>query len=245
MRETIAKGALLLVMIGASAWAQAPNPQPPPRYNIMADGYYAREEKDGDWRVRIVGEIPSLCGAYLLIHDENGKVVYHGVVPHGSYTEEKPFVAKVPRDGIAGDYRIKMVGHQDDKLGVLAPWTDLPREVYGSGGFSTGHDARIKPVFKTPEGVEKMHLGAYKGQLKVYDSKGAVVADTEKTGKLHGKYDNAVEFPVTPDETYTLERKCMYFRSYIPRTCFLAFDESKWFCPSPKLDEVKWWELVK
>jgi len=215
------------------------------RHQVMANGYYAREVRDQDWHVRIVGEIPSLCGAYLLIHDAKSRVIHHGVVPHGKYPSGKPFVVTVKKDGVVGDYKIIMVGHQRDKLGVTVPWTDLPYEAYGGSSFSIGHDLNIKPFFKPPPGVKKMHLGAYKGHLRVLDAKGKVVADTYTQGRKHGRYDNAVEFKVKPGATYTIERKCFYFRSYIPGTLFLAFERGRSFAPSPELDKVKWWELVK
>jgi hypothetical protein len=215
--------------------------EPAYRPNVMAEGIYVRESEDQDWHVRIAGEIPSQCGAYLIVHDVNGKSVFHGVIPNGKYSADNPHLVKIKKDGVAGDYRIVMVGHQYDKMGVLAPWTDLPLEVYGGGNFSVGHDP-IKVFFQAPPGVTEMHLGAYKGQLQIHDAEGKLVADTRK-GKPHGRYDNGIQFKVEQGKTYRMARQCFYFRSYIANSLFIAFDAVKWFVPDARLNEVKWWEI--
>jgi len=226
--------------LGVYAYAQSGQKS---HFSVMAGGYYAREAADREWHVKIVGEIPSLCGAYLVIHDAKGKSVFHGKVPHGKYPEDKPFVVTVKPDGITGDYKIVLCGNQDDLLGVQVPLTDLPFEVYGGTNFSLGHDADAKPWFKGPPGVSKIKLGAYKGQLKVLDKNGGVVADTRQS-KMVEKYDNVVEFPITPGESYQIIRETMYFRCATPNTLFLCFDPARWFRPDEALDKVKWWECV-
>lgn len=183
----------------------------PRRGTIMAAYCYVREVTDQDWHLCLVGEIPSLCGVYVVIHDVAGKLLHHGVVPHGTYPPDRPHLVTIERDGATGDYRIVMLGTQRDKLGVTAPWTDLPYEVFGGGNFTIGRSGRVQ--FKAPEGVTKMHLGAFKGHLKVLDKERKVVADTRETGKKHGKHHNAVEFEVTPGEPYILATG-NYFRLY-------------------------------
>ena len=233
---------MALCLTVGSVTGRAAKPAEPLRYNVMANGYYAREAVDRDWHIKLGGEIPSLCGAYLIVHDAKGKPIYHGVVPSGKYTAAKPYTVTVKKDGVTGDYKIVMVGHQRDKLGLLAPWTDLPYEVYGGSSFSVGHDPKLMVYFKGPKGADEMYLGAYKGQLSVFDEAGKLVADT-KLGHLHGRYDNAVKFKTVPGKTYQLKRKCFYFRSYTPSTFYLCFDADRWFQPSPELDKVKWWEI--
>jgi hypothetical protein len=220
----------------------------PRRHNVMAHGYYVREETDRVWHLKLVGKIPSLSGAYIVIHNVEGKIIHHGPIPHGEFTQAKPYTVAIPKDGITGDYRMIMVGQQGDMLGVMIPWTDLPLEVYGGSSFSVGHDKGVKPIFKAPAGVTKMSLGAYKGHLKVRDAEGKVVADTEVNGKSGSKryrYDKMITFAVTPGATYTIERRCFYFRSYIPGTCYLTASPERWFKPSSELDKIKWWELIK
>ena len=218
--------------------AQKTEPHP-----VMADGYYAREVRDQEWHLRLVGEIPSLCGAYVVIHDAAGKIIHHGMIPHGTYPADRPYVATIKPDGIVGDYKIVMIGHQNDILGVAAPYTDLPFEVYGGVNFTIGNAPGVDLYFQAPEGIAKMNLGAYCGHLKVLDSAGKVVADTRVGGKPK-KYDMTVEFAVKPGETYCLQRECFYFNSYIPGTLFFAFDPARWFCPTSTLDRVKWWQGV-
>lgn len=214
-------------------------------YSVFATGCYVREANNQEWSLRLVGKIPSLCGAYMVVHDAAGKTIYHGVIPHGSYPEDKPYVVTIKPDGIAGDYKIVIVGHQNDMLGLTAPFTDLPFEVYGGWTFAIGDDPNTKPFFKAPEGVTKMKLGAYKGHLKVFDKAGKIIADT-RVGGQQMKYDNTVEFAVTQGETYQLHREeCFYFKSYLPGTFFIVFQPERWFSPSTNLDTIKWWEGVK
>jgi hypothetical protein len=235
--------ALAAGILAPLAWA-APPPPAAKRYNVMAGGYYARETQDQEWRLTLVGEIPSLPGAYVVVHDAQGRLVHAGRIPKGKYPPEEPYTVTVKPDGITGDYRIIIVGHQDDMLGLQVPFTDLPQEVYGGGSMSMGHDFTAKPYFRAPEGVTKIKLGAHQGQIQIYDAGNKLVADTRKGGGRE-RYDNTIEFDVKPGMTYRFERQTMYFRSYTPNAFFLAFTPGRWFAPDPKLLEVKWWELVK
>jgi hypothetical protein len=236
------------LVLGALALIPRPLPgqavQDAEHHHVMAGGYYAREVKDQEWHLRLVGEIPSLCGAYIVIHDAAGKIVYHGVIPHGQYPADRPYVVAIKPDGTVGDYKIVMVGHQNDLLGVTVPYTDLPSEVYGGANFTIGHEPDVEPLFRAPDGVTKMSLGAYKGHLKVADQTGRVVADTRVGGVLK-KYDMTTDFDVKPGDTYRLQLECFYFRSYLPGTLFIAFDPARWFSPTAALDQVKWWEGIK
>ena len=235
---------VVAVLLACSGFAWAQKAAPPVRYNVMAAGYYVREIKDQEWHLTLTGEIPSLAGAYVVVHDALGRLVYGGVIPHGKHPAEKPYRVTVKPDGIAGDYKIIILGYQDDLLGLLTPFTDLPLEVYGGGSMSMGHDPNAKPFFMAPEGVTKMKLGAYAGHLQIYDAAGALVADTRKGG-VKEKYDNTIEFPVTPGKVYRFERQSMYFRSYTPGAFFIALTPDRCFVPNPELEKVKWWELVK
>jgi hypothetical protein len=213
---------------------------------VLANGYYARETEDREWHLRLVGEIPSLCGTYIVIHDAAGKIIHHGMIPRGQYPADKPYEVAIKADGIVGDYKIIFVGHQNDRLGLSTPYTDLPFEVYGGEGdsMSIGHALGVDLFFQVPAGVEKMKLGAYFGKLKVTDKAGAVIADTRVSGKVE-KYDTTLEFAVKPGETYRLARECFYFRSFVPNTFYFAFDPARCFSPTSTLDQVKWWEGVK
>jgi len=234
---------LLGVILAASRWTRSGQaPEKPVHHSIMAANCYVRETADREWHLRFVGEIVSQCGVYIVVHDVEGTSLYHGPIPHGEYRPDKPHVVTIEKDGKTGDYGIIMLGTQKDKLGVEAPWTDLPYEVYTGGSLTIGRSGRV--YFRAPEGVTKMHLGAFKGHLKVLDRQEGTVVDTRKTGKKHGKYDNAVEFAVTPGKIYALETG-NYFQSYLPNTLYLTFDPDRWFQPSPEIQKVKWWETVK
>jgi len=236
-------GVTLLSALALAAVALAQDVKPA-RYHVMCNGYYAREVKDQEWHLTLVGEIPSRSGAYVVVHDAHGKCLHHGAIPHGMYPPEKPYLVTVKPDGVTGDYKIIILGHQNDMLGLSVPFTDLPYEVYGGGTMVVGPAANVKPFFKVAEDVTTLKLGAYKGQLRVIGAAGNTVADT-RDGAIKVKYDNTIEFEVVPGETYQLERESMYFSSYTPGAFFLAFTPERWFKPSPDLDSVKWWELVK
>jgi hypothetical protein len=227
--------------LAAAVLALCAGKEPPQARRVMASGYYVREAEDREWRLRIVGETPSLCGAYMVIHDEAGKLLHHGEIPHGSHTADKPFVVTLPRDGRTGDYRIVIVGHQEDMLGLQTPITDLPLEVYGGTHFTVGHDP-VAVYFRAPEGLTKLTVGAYAGHLQVIKDPGGLVADTKKGYVDKKGRNNLVDFQPEPETLYRIERQCFYFTAQ--PAIYLAFDPARWFAPSPKLQDVKWWEGV-
>ncbi len=216
-------------------------------HSVMADGYYIRETKDEEWFIRITGTIPSLAGAYILIFDTTGRKIYAGVIPSGEHPSKAPFVVKVPADGVTGDYKIKLLGHQHDLLGIHVPLTDLRYEVYGGSSFTIGHDKDRRIAFKVSTEQTEVTLAAYKGHLTVKDADDGVVADTRtSTEPINEKsnapfrYCNVVTFPVVMEKTYWIEPQSFYFRT--APSLFLTFNPKGWFKPDPKLDEVKWWK---
>ncbi len=224
----------LLIATGLTIDARAGN-------QVMADGYYARETTDGPWHIRIVGTVPSLCGAYVLVFGAGGDIVFRARIPHGTYPEDAPLLLKVPADGVTGDYKIKVIGHQRDLLGIQVPMTDLGAEVYGGTSFTIGHDEGRRIAFKVAD-QEELTVSAYKGHLKVRDAAGRVVADTcgtPETPPQVSRYSNLVTFPAKAGETYWIEPTAFYFGA--KSRLFLTFDPDTWFLPNPLLDEVKWW----
>jgi len=128
-----------------------------------------REPTDREWHLYFTGEVQvySWAGAALVVHDATGKIIHREVVPRGIYPEEKPYVVTVKPDGMTGDYRAVMVGHQIQFLGVCGMvWSDLPLEVYGGARVSVEKSPANKPWFKAPDGVTKMKLGAAKGNFE-------------------------------------------------------------------------------
>lgn len=234
-------GAVLpaLCLAGLGVWAAGQDGQK--TFQVMAGGYYMREPTDREWHIRLKGDIPSLAGAYIVMHDAKGKIVYRGEVPHGTYPPEKPYVVTVPKDGVTGDYKFVLIGHQNDMLGVRAPFTDLPFEVYGGTNFSVGHNPAVRVYFKATPGVTKQTVGGYKGEVQVLDRKGGVVADTRRLGYKGPKgRDHLVDFTPQQGTLYRMERKCFYFRA--KPAIYITFFPDRWFAPSPELDQVKWWE---
>jgi hypothetical protein len=224
---------------------------PPPMLRIQANGIYLREATDAPWNLTLTGRIGSLCGAYLLVLDAAGKVVHQGVIPHGEYPAERPLRIPVPADGVAGDYLVKVIGYQDDVMGLAMPLSDLPLEVYGHHSFAVAHELKAVPVwFRLPAGQTKLTLGGYKGHLLLRDAQGKTVADSKLdgyyAGEKHGqkfRFCHVMELELQPETDYQLYRECLYFSSAEP--LYLVFERARWFVPDPRLDELKWWETVR
>jgi hypothetical protein len=216
----------------------------PPR--IMAEAIYFQEKEDRAWRLRFTGEVASRAGILFVLHDARGREIRQGIIPFGVHSAEKPFEVAVAVDGITGDYRMVMVGDQTDFLMLETPFCDLPFEVYGGSQFALATNRTL--YFLTSKDEKRMALGAYGGHLKVYDEAGAIVADTEKGGtrgvdKAFNRFDNVIDFEVSPSTKYRIEASVTYVHSR-NRLC-VAFSKEKLFVPDAALDDVKWWELAK
>jgi hypothetical protein len=157
--------------------------------------------------------------------------------PHGTYPPDKPLVIPFAKDGRAGDYRLVITGQQDDMTGLQMPMSTLPYEVYGRTYFAASHD-NTPIYFKAPRDVQSLNIAAYTGTIRVFQGDKLIV-DAQKDGKQDGR-DWTVDFPVTPGETYHIDRKCVYFRS--TTGLLFTFDPKTWFEPDPALDKINWWE---
>ena len=226
--------------------AAEPVPAAAPKLlRIQANGIYLREATDGPWQLTLTGAIPSLCGAYILVLDAAGKVVHHGVVPHGEYPPDKPLRIPIAADGLAGDYLVKLIGYQDDVMGLAMPLSDLPLEVYGHHSFAIAHELKDVPIwFRLPPGQTTLTIGGYKGHLRVRDAQGKTVAESRLDGYYAGekygqkyRFCHVMELELQPETPYQLFRECLYFHSTEP--LYLAFDPQRWFVPDPRLDELK------
>ena len=221
-------------------------------HSIMAYGKYAKESEDCDWSIRITGNVPSLCGAYILLHDVNGKIIHKGKIPHGEYAVDNPFVMDIKKDGVAGDYKIIIIGQQEDHLGINLPLTTLPFEVYGGTNFALGRDEKSNPAFKV-EKEKEVVVGAYKGHLSILDEKNKAIIDTAKESKYAGtagldkhkafRYCNYVTLKAEPGKIYFVDDYKTFYFKFKPAV-YLTFEPEKWFNPDVRLDEVKWWRKV-
>lgn len=216
----------------------------PPVSQVMADGYYVRETRDQAWQLRIIGEIPSLCGAWILVHDRAGRKVVSRQIPHGAYPEEAPWVAEVPRDGIEGDYVIRIIGHQRDLLGVHVPLTNLPGEVYGGNRFTIGHERGRRIAFQVDASRREVKVGAYKGHLTVRDATNGIVADTRQHALPEAgsefRFANVVKCAVQAGSTYWIVPEAFYFST--DERLYLTYDPGRWFLPDAAIENVKWWQ---
>jgi hypothetical protein len=216
--------------------------------HIMAKGYFVRESTDMDWEFRISGKIPSLCGIYLIVHNAERKIIHQGTVPHGNYPVDTPFVIKIPKDGMTGDYKIKIIAAQPDYLGLNLPLTNL-KEVYEFQRGSIGHDKDRYLLFQVAPSQTQLTVSGYKGHLIVREQKtGKTVADTRKGvygGEKHGakhRFQNYITFKTAPGVVYRLEPQSFYF-GFCDSTVYAMFKPDAWFMPNKKLSAIKWWRL--
>lgn len=215
--------------------------QSPTDRQLFFEAGYLREPTDRNWSIRIAGLVPSMPGCYLIVHNADGRLLVKRHLPHGNYPAAAPLMIQVPADGITGDYRLIIVGYQDDTLQRQLPLTDLPFEVYGRTYFAAraGSSALL---FRVPDGVEAQKVNSYSGGLRIMEGD-TVVTDTRKDGKPEGR-DFTSTFTPKPGATYQLvPYGCFYFRS--ETGLFLTFDMARWFAPDPRLEEVKWWQLTE
>jgi hypothetical protein len=232
---------------------ETPNAQP----SIEGQNYYFREPSDREWHLTFIGEVSSRAGIYLIIHDANGKAIYHGELPCGSYTDEKPLVITVPKDGVRGDYRMVMLGNSATIFGLRRPFSDLPFEVVGGTDFYMGSPWPTPAFFRAPKDVKQMAIGGYKAHVRVLREDGEVICDGRVTGKSLEQMESAQrarleehfnkwyfvdEFDIEPEQLYVLDSNAGV---HTMPAINVAVDPRLLFTPDPRLTDVKWWELVK
>lgn len=214
----------------------------------MPEAYYVRETEDKDWSLNFSGEVVSMCGIYVIVYGVNGEVVHNGMIPYGRYPMEKAYSIKIKKDGVVGDYKIKIIGAQSDFMALNLPLTEL-KEVYQVSRTTLGNEKGRYLLFQVPPGQNELTVSAYKGQLQVKEeATGKVVADTSK-GQYGGdstkgkfRFSNYVSFNPVPGITYRLEPQSAYF-GFGDDTVYAMFAPDSWFLPNPKLIEIKWWRL--
>lgn len=238
----------LIVSCALPARSAPDAPAATAHYRMISSGYDAcfREPGDREWHLFFAGEVPvySWAGAAIVVHDASGKVIHREVIPRGVYPAEKPYVVTVKADGVTGDYRVVMVGHQIQYIGPCGVvWSDLPFEAYGGARVSVEQSPANKPWFKAPEGVAKMKLGAAKGHLRILDKDGKVVADT-RLNPMKEKGGDAVEFAVTPGQAYRVELEVggAALIAYTPDRVYLSYEAARWFQPAPELATARFWK---
>jgi hypothetical protein len=228
---------------------------------LKGQSYYFREPDDREWHLTFVGEVPEYPGGYIVLHDAASRLVYHGELPRGTYTVEKPFVVTVPKDGITGDYRLVLLVSEGVVLGLRRPLSDLPfEEVGGHYAFRMGSPWPVPVFFRAPADTTSMAMAGYKAYVRVFNMKGEIIADgrvdgrtleqmdeaqRKRMGDSFGKYDIISEFPVEPGQLYVLDSNAAVNTFPDSEERYLALDPAKLFVPDSKLTAVKWWQLVR
>lgn len=207
--------------------------------NLCFQAAYLREPGDRPWQLRISGNVPSLPGCYLFVHSPD-KLLLERHLPHGRIGADTPLVIDVPADGVSGDYRVVVVGYQDDTLLLNLPLTTLPQEVYGRTQFAARNDRALR--FRVPDGMGQMSFSAYTGGLRVMQG-AQTVADVKAQGKRE-KSGYVAKLALNPGVDYRLEPYGTFYFS-VKEGIFLTSDAGRWFAPDTTLDKVKWWQLRK
>ncbi len=211
--------------------------------HLMVDAYYIREATDQEWNIKISGTIASPCGIYIIAYDKECKVIFNGTVPQGEYDKAKPFIIKIPKDGVTGDYKIKIIGYQDDYLGIDLPLSNQQEVYFARRMCRKGNSV----IFQTRPDEKEITLFAYKANLLVKDLQGNIIADTsnEKAGNgcvlFKEKYDNCVTFKCAPGTDYVLQSEAWSLGCH--KGFFICLKPGTWFLPDSKLEKINWWEL--
>jgi hypothetical protein len=163
---------------------------------------------------------------------------------------------EVPADGAAQVYVIKLIGPNANCFGVALPMTDLPFEVY-EGTFvmpypTPGTKEIRRLAFQARPGVDKVAFtGA--GNMRVFDSKGQVVADNAPAGgaqspKSSRATPGEVQLTPKPGQTYWLDpgNAHQFQTAKGSPKVHLTFDPQRWFHPeiSWDLESRPWWKGI-
>lgn len=242
---------MAVAILAGPAWAAFPDK--PLARTILTHVIYVRKDKDQEWHIRATGNLPCGPGLYAVVFNAQKKVIFHGEIPFGTYSEKKPFLLTVPADGATGDYAIRLVGQQDNIMGLLFPLTDLPHEVCDGTGTALGYastgQARLV-AFKPLEGQTHVQATGGRGHFRILKADGSVLADSktaamsaDSTEKHWRKSDVEVRAPVMPGQTYWFDPYDLFYFGF-KDPAYLTFDPDRWFAPTFSLGEDKWWKGI-
>jgi hypothetical protein len=242
---------LLVMGMGRPAPAQdIPSDKPLVRHLIM-NATHVREARDQSWHLHVTGNLPTSPGLYVIVYNERGDVVHQGAIPAGTYSPEAPFLLEVPKDGLAQQYVIKLLGVNRNFEGITLPMTDLPFEVYegrDGGTFvmpypASGEIRRL--TFQASPGESNLALTAGNQVLRVLDSHGGLVADN-RPADGSGKATNSLLLATQPGRVYWLDPGNANQFGTVKGTAklYLAFDPERWFAPTTTwdLESRPWWK---
>lgn len=234
----------LLVGRGEDASAQAITVDTPLVRHLVMNATYVRETRDQAWRLRITGRLPTPPGMYAIIYNERGDLVFQGAIPVGDYSAEAPFVLEIPKDGLAQQYVIKLLGVNQNFDGVALPMTDLPFEVYAGRGngifvmpYPKGGEIR-RLAFQVNPGVTNITFFGGVRNLRVMDADGVVVADNTSDDNLKLVPQSGRTYWLDPGNANQIQT---------PKgteKVFFTLNPEQWFFPSITwdLDSRPWWK---
>ncbi len=203
---------------------------------------FVREDTDKPWAIVLKGEIASLAGCYIIVHNTQGRQLAIRHVESGRYPSEAPFRIEIAVDGETGDYRVLIVGHQQDVMGVKLPMTTLDYEVYGSDNFA----ARNAPSlwFQIRPGEEQSLFSGHSGAVRVKDGENVVLQTQIMKGGKGASASTTGKVQLQPGRFYQLEIMDTFYFSIKPNP-LLAFDPRRWFLPNSDVGQVAWWQLTE
>jgi len=230
-------GATAFLSLLGTVFAQSPTPSPVGNHLYFKE-IIVRETVDSSWKMVFTGQVPSLPGAFLILHNAEGGVLFSQRLPRGEYTETAPFVVEIPKDGKTGDYRMIIVGQQDDMMGFNLPLSSLPSEVYTSSQFAT----RSEPPLWFVAHAGKHVFGGSSGAVKVFDAEKLLLDTPPKPGAKRATTSSG-ELVLEEGKTYSLDTRQTFYFSVEPQV-FLTFDKDRLFLPDERLMAIKWWQLT-
>ncbi len=235
-----------------NAAPQDPTIKPLLTRQLQFQSCYVKEDADLAWKIRLSGNMPDGPGLFVIVYNETGDIVHRAAVPCGEHTAENPYVITIPADGKIQQYVVKLLGQEDNLRNLTLPLTDLSHEVYGDGSwYSFGQgksgDRRIV-AFQAPADGSVMKFSGYKGDYRILDDLGAVVADSKDKVPLDPNGRNAqpkvkMDLTLPPGKTFWLEP---YGVQYLASetNLYLTFNPERWFEPNLAWDlkSRPWWK---
>jgi hypothetical protein len=220
---------------------------------LQMNACYVKEDRDRAWQIRIVGNLPHGPGVYVIVYNEAGDIVHQSSAPYGAHPPEKPYLIEVPEDGKAQQYVIKLLGPQKNLKAISLPLTDLPHEVYGDTYFSFGGNPASGPRrivgFQPPSNGQPIHFSGYKGDYRILDDTGQIIADSKDKVAVDSKGRNSqpavtMVLPLPAGKTFWIEPYQLNSLSLLEGKLYLTFDPQRWFEPKLAwtLDTRPWWK---
>lgn len=208
--------------------------------SLLFDEVCVREETDQPWSIQVTGQVYSLPGCLVIVHDSKGNVLVLKEIPAGRYSRKSPLKIEIPSDGIVGDYRIIILGDEKDLRGLDLPLSSLPKEVYGYTQFAK--ESKSPAWFMAPENISVMTFFGHGGDVQILDGN-SLVGQTGASPDPRKPWARLATVKLEPGKTYQLQQlKTFYFGA--KPGIHIALQQERIFVPDQTMREIRWWRIT-